>query len=129
MKASRVGSVMALLLVACGPAWAPPNAPTRPCDIVSEADAAAARQAGAAFGRADVRQDGSVWLSTGPGVQHCATFNSTMKPCRRPNDYVIEYTEPSGEKFFVLIPRNTEYRFNVHAAPNTCQIILPPQTP
>lgn len=113
------------MLGACGPAWSPPSAPTRPCDIVGEADANAAREAGATFGRAQVRDDGSVWLSTGPGVEHCSTYTSAMKTCRRPNEYVIEYTQPNGEKFFVLIPRDTEYRFNVHAAPNTCQIVLP----
>jgi hypothetical protein len=124
-----VAMMMVALLAGCGPSWAPPNAPTRPCDIVSEAQATAAREAGAASGRADVRADGSVWLSTGPGVQHCASYSSTMRPCRRPNDYVIEYTQPNGENFFVLVPRNTEYRFNVHAAPNTCQIVLPLQAP
>lgn len=114
------------LLAACGPAWAPPNAPTRPCDTIDAAAFNAARENGAAVGRARIYESGMVSLDTGPGVQHCATYNSTMRPCRRPNDYVIEYTQGDGEKFYVRIPANTEYRFNVRAAPNTCQIVLPP---
>ena len=50
-----------------------------------------------------------------------------MRPCRRPNDYVIEYTQADGAKFYVQVPANTEYRFNVNAIPNTCQIVLPPE--
>lgn len=115
------------LLSACGPAWAPPNAPTRPCEIVDEAAFTAAREAGAAVGRARIHESGMVSLDNGPGVRHCATYTSAMKPCRRPNDYVIEYTQVNGEVFYVRVPANTEYRFNVNAAPNTCQIVLPPE--
>lgn len=127
MRAAGLACV--LMLAACGPAWAPANAPTRPCDIIDAAAFEAAREAGAAIGRARIKEDGSVWLETGPGVRHCASYSSTMRPCRRPNDYVIEYTEPDGDKFYVRVPANTEYRLNVHAAPNTCQIMLPPELP
>jgi len=123
------GVVLGLLLSGCGPAWAPPNAPTTPCEIVSEARYQAAIDDGAARGRARVYENGVVSLTTGPGIQHCATFSSTMRPCRRPNDYVIEYTQVDGEKFYVLIPANTEYRFNVNAAPNTCQVVRNPGEP
>ncbi|WP_156767792.1 hypothetical protein [Candidatus Viadribacter manganicus] len=115
-----------LALAACGPAWAPPNAPTRPCDIIDAAAFNAARESGAAVGRARIYESGMVDLSNGPGVSHCATYSSTMRPCRRPNDYVIEYTQADGAVFYVHVPANTEYRFNVRAAPNTCQIILAP---
>lgn len=115
------------MLAACGPAWAPANAPTRPCDTIDATTFAAAREAGAAVGRARIYENGTVSLDTGPGVSQCATFTSAMKPCRRPNDYVIEYTQVDGQVFYVRVPANTEYRFNVNAAPNTCQIILPPQ--
>lgn len=115
------------VLSACAPQWAPPNAPTRPCATIDEAAFNAAREAGAAIGRARVYENGTVSLTNGPGVTHCATFNSAMRPCRRPNDYVIEYTPPDGEKFYVRVPANTEYRFNVYAVPNTCQIVLPPE--
>lgn len=115
------------LLAACGPQWAAPNAPTRPCDVIDQAAFNAAREDGAAVGRARIYENGTVSLSNGPGVTHCATFSSTMRPCRRPNDYVIEYTQVGGEKLYVRVPANTEYRFNVYAAPNTCQIVLSPQ--
>lgn len=121
------GAVLALaMLSGCGPSWAPANAPTTPCEIVDEAAASAAREAGAAFGRARIHESGMVSLNNGPGIEHCATFSSAMRPCRRPNDYVIEYTPVEGDKFFVLVPANTEYRFNVHAAPNTCQVVRQP---
>jgi len=128
-KALHALALALMALAACGPAWAPPNAPTRPCDIVSEAAYNAAREAGAAQGRARIHENGMVSLDTGPGVSHCATYNSTMRPCRRPNDYAIEYTQVDGTKFYVLIPAGAEYRFNVRALPNTCQIVLPPQPP
>lgn len=115
-----------VVLGACGPAWAPPNAPTTPCEIVDAAAYNAAREAGAAHGRAQIREDGSVWLHNGAGVKHCATFTSAMRPCRRPNDYVIEYTQPDGAQFYVLVPANAEYRFNVRALPNTCEIVRQP---
>lgn len=118
---------LGLVLCACGPSWAPPNAPTRPCEIIDASAFNAAREGGAAVGRARIYDNGTVSLNTGPGVQHCASFNSTMKPCRRPNDYVIEYTQANDEVFYVRVPANTEYRFNVHATPNTCQIVLPPE--
>lgn len=126
MRFAGIAMTLALLS-ACGPAWAPPNAPTRPCETIDEAAFNAAREAGAAVGRARIYESGMVDLQNGPGVSHCATFTSAMKPCRRPNDYVIEYTQVDGAKFYVRVPANTEYRFNVNAAPNTCQIILPPE--
>ncbi|HRE45494.1 MAG TPA: hypothetical protein PKY87_16185 [Terricaulis sp.] len=42
---------------------------------------------------------------------------------------MIAYTQAEGEAFFVRVPANTLYRFNVHAAPNTCEIILPLAAP
>lgn len=124
-EANMRALVLCLVLAGCGPAWAPPNAPTTPCPIIDEAAYDAARAEGAAHGEAEIRADGSVWMHNGPGVVHCATFTSAMKPCRRPNDYVIEYTEPDSTKFYVRVPAHAEYRFNVHAAPNTCQIVRP----
>lgn len=120
-------AAMLALLGACGPAWAPPNAPTRPCETIDLAAFDAAREEGAAVGRARIYESGMVDLQNGPGVTHCATFSSAMRPCRRPNDYVIEYTQVDGAKLYVRVPANTEYRFNVHAAPNTCEIVLPPE--
>lgn len=115
------------LLSACGPSWAPPNAPTRPCETIDAAAFNAAREGGAAVGRARIHESGMVSMDIGPGVSHCATYTSTMRPCRRPNDLVIEYTQVNGELLYVRVPANTEYRFNVQAVPNTCQIVLPPE--
>ncbi len=114
------------LLASCGPSWAPANAPTRPCDIIDEAAFNAAREAGAAVGRARIHESGAISLDNGSGVRHCSTFTTAMKVCRRPNDYVIEYTQIDGAKVYARVPANTEYRFNVRAAPNTCEIVLPP---
>lgn len=124
------GFVLAIglaLLAGCGPSWAPANAPTRPCDVIDEAAFNAAREAGAAVGRARIYENGTVSLDTGAGVRHCSTFTTAMKVCRRPNDYVVEYTQTDGGKFYVHVPPNTEYRFNVLVLPNTCQIIMPPE--
>jgi hypothetical protein len=112
-----------LLLGACGPSWAPPNAPARACETISEAAFNQAIEAGAARGDAEIHSSGMVSLNNGPGVVHCATYTSAMKPCRRPNDYVIRYTPEAGEALFVRVPANEEYRFNVRARPHTCEIL------
>lgn len=121
--------LMLATLAACGPAWAPPNAPTTPCETISEARYTQLREEGAAHGRARVYENGTVMLSNGPGITHCATFTSAMRPCRRPNEYVIEYTPPDGAKFYVHVPANAEYRFSANALPNTCQIVRMPGEP
>lgn len=126
---SVVTALALVLLASCGPSWAPLNAPTRPCNTIDQSAYNAAIEAGAAVGRARVEANGTVWLENGPGVVHCATYTSALKPCRRPNDYVVEYTQPDGAVFYVRVPANTEYRFNVRAAPNTCEIVLPPEAP
>jgi hypothetical protein len=115
--------VLVATLSACGPAWAPANAPTNPCPTITQAEFDAAIEAGAAQGRARIHESGMVDLSNGPGVSHCATYNSTMRPCRRPNDYVIDYTTVEGEHLYVRVPANEEYRFNVRSRPHTCELI------
>lgn len=118
--------VSLLALAACGPAWAPANAPTAPCETIGEAAYRVALDAGAASAHAEIHDDGSVAMANGPGVVHCSTFTSALRVCRRPVDLVIVYTQTDGAKLYVRVPANTEYRFNVHAAPNTCQVVLPP---
>jgi hypothetical protein len=116
--------ILALLaLSACGPSWAPPNAPAHACETISEAAFNQALDAGAARGDAEIHSSGMVSLNNGPGVVHCTTYNSAMKPCRRPNDYVIRYTTEAGEVLFVRVPANEEYRFDVRARPHTCEIL------
>lgn len=126
MRMRRAVSALVVALAACGPAWAPPDAPTTPCAIIDEAGYRAAREDGAAHGRADVYANGTVNLVMGPGVVHCASYSSAMRPCRRPVDFVIEYRQAGQPTFYVRVPANAEYRFNVHAAPNTCQIVRAP---
>lgn len=62
-------------------------------------------------------------ITNGPGVVHCATFNAPMRPCRRPNQYVIDYTTAEGETIYVSVPANEEYRLNVSSRPHTCEIL------
>ena len=121
MRALVISALLALS--ACGPSWAPPNAPAHACETISEAEFLQAIEAGAARGDAEIHSSGMVSLNNGPGTVHCATYNSTMKPCRRPNDYVIRYTTETGDALFVRVPANEEYRFNVGARPHTCQIL------
>jgi hypothetical protein len=117
--------VIVSVLAACGPSWSPSNSPADPCPMIDEAAYNAAREAGAAHGTAEIKADGSVRLNAGPGVSHCATYSSVPKVCRRPNDYVIAYTQVDGSKFYVRVSANAEYRFDIHSAPNTCEIVRP----
>lgn len=125
MRRLAVSLAVLAALASCGPSWAPSNAPTDPCPTIDEAAYNAAREAGAAHGTAEIRADGSVWLNNGPGVRHCSTYSAALKVCRRPNDYVIAYTQVDGSKFYVRVPAESEYRFDVHAVPNTCEIVRP----
>ena len=112
-----------LALTACGPSYAPVNAPSRPCPEISQTDFDAALAAGAARGDARIRQSGTVDLSFGPGVVHCASYTSSMRPCRRPNDLVIRYEIEGDQTRFVRVPANAQYRFHVGGRPTTCQIV------
>jgi acetyl esterase/lipase len=114
-----------LLLAACGPAYAPLNAPTVPCATISQAEYQTFRDNGAASAVARIHESGMVDMTAGPGVVHCATFNSSIRPCRRPNDFVIAYTLEDGSQTYVHVPPNTEYRFVVRARPTTCQVLAP----
>lgn len=125
MPGKNLVMLLLLALAACGPSWAPANAPTAPCETIEEAAYQAALNAGAASARAEVHNDGSVAMTNGPGAVQCSTYTSAQRVCRRPVDLVIAYTQADGAKLFVRVPANTEYRFNVHAAPNTCQVVLP----
>jgi len=124
MTAKLLGAaVFAIAVSACGPTYAPPNAPALPCPQISLEEAEAALRAGAARGTARVYENGTVWLDNGPGIRHCATFTTAMRPCRRPNDYVISYTFPDETVIHVRVPANEQYRFRVGARPTTCEIV------
>lgn len=51
-----------------------------------------------------INAGGMVSMETGPGVVHCATYQSAMRPCRRPNDFVIRYSVSNGEEIHVRVP-------------------------
>lgn len=119
----RAALVTLPLLTACGPAWSPLDAPARPCETITQAAFDEAVADGAARGTARIYESGMVDLRTGPGIVHCATFNSSIKPCRRPNDYVIAYTTVEGQTLHVRVPANAEYRFKVGNRPHTCEIL------
>ncbi len=112
-----------IALAACGPSWAPPNAPAHACETIDEAAFNQALESGAARGDAEIHANGMVSLNNGPGARQCATYTSAMKPCRRPNDYVIRYMTAEGQTLFVRVPAGEEYRFNVRARPHTCEIL------
>jgi hypothetical protein len=123
IRSLLIGTVLAASLAACGPSYAPLDAPSRPCPEISEAAFEAALADGAARGDARIHPSGRVDLSFGPGVVHCASFNSSERPCRRPNDLVIRYEIDGEQTRFVHIPAQTQYRFQVRARPTTCQIV------
>jgi len=117
---------LAGVLTGCGPSFAPLNAPTSPCASIDEAAYTAFREAGAAHASARIHESGMVSMNNGPGVVHCASYNSNIRPCRRPNDFVIAYTLEDGSQTYVHVPPNAEYRFIVSARPTTCQIVREP---
>jgi hypothetical protein len=122
-RATLKSLVLAIALTACGSSYAPPNAPSIPCPQISAAEYESAIEAGAARGDARIHASGMVSLENGPGVVHCATYSSAMRPCRRPNDYVIRYTLENGDALHVRVPAGEQYRFSVSARPTTCQIV------
>lgn len=119
----RLAPALLVMLAGCGPSFAPANAPSRPCPEISQTEFDAALAAGAARGDARIRQSGVVDLRFGPGVVHCASFNSGIRPCRRPNDLVIRYEIEGDQTRHVRVPANSEYRFRVGSRPTTCEIV------
>jgi hypothetical protein len=115
--------LLAAALGACGPSYAPPNAPAIACPQISAAGYDAAIAAGAARASATINPNGMVSMETGPGSVHCATYRSSMRPCRRPVDFVIRYTLASGDVLHVRVPAGEQYRFRVQAQPTPCEIV------
>ena len=126
-KAGTISLVAAAAaLSACGPRWAPPDAPARACPEITADAYETAKAGGAAYAVARVGADGAVSMTTGPGVVHCATYTSAMRPCRRPNDFVIRYTLADGATTHVMVPKGETYRFNVRRGPVHCEILEAP---
>jgi len=119
-----VAPALVATLGACGPSWAPPNAPSMPCATITQAEYEAAIDAGAARATARIHEGGMISMDTGPGVVHCATYSgSTIRPCRRPVDFVINYTTAEGDTIYVRVPANEEYRFRSGNRPHTCEVL------
>ena len=123
MRVSSLAMVFCIALVACGPNYAPPNAPARACPQISVAEYDAAIAGGAASATATISASGMISMQAGPGIVHCATYQSSMRPCRRPNDFVIRYSLADGEQIFVRVPAQKQYRFRVQAQPTPCEIV------
>lgn len=116
-------TVLMAPLTGCGPAWAPPNAPAVACPRISANEFDAAIKAGATSANAVISRSGMVAMKTGAGVKYCATYQSTLRPCLRPEDFVIRYTLANGEIVHVRVPAGRQYRFRVQAQPTTCEIV------
>ncbi len=123
MRRMVILSLSPLILSACGEQFASRNAPGRPCTEISAGEYRDHLTRGAVGGTATISASGTVSMSNAPGVVHCATYSGTMKPCRRPDDYVIRYTLADGRAVHVLVPAGQQYRFRIGATPTTCEIV------
>jgi hypothetical protein len=111
-------------LSACNPSFAPANAPTAACKGISKAQFDRAKDNGATIGRGRIHASGISTLNTGPGVLGCSSVPQSQKTCIRPNDFAIEYKLADDRLVYVLIPKQTQYRFTVSAKPTPCRVIV-----
>lgn len=107
------------MLAACEP---PLDGPAHACPEISEQDYQAAITAGAASARASLSADGIGSVSES-GSKQCVTYQTALKTCRRPVDFVIRYTLADGMVRYVRVAKGEAYRFNIHARPTSCEII------
>jgi len=126
VRRERIFSTLtvAALVASCGPSYAPANAPSAACQEISAADFDTAIKAGATRGEATISQSGVVSMDTGPGLVQCAAFKSAIRPCRRPNDFVIRYRLADGTMTHVRVAAGEEYRLRLAARPTPCEVIL-----
>jgi hypothetical protein len=108
---------------ACGPKFSPPNAPSTACPNISKTQFDDAVKAGATRARASVSQSGIVSMTTFAGLVQCSSFKGSKQICRRPNDFVVQYTLPNKQVRFVLVPKNREYRLNLNRKPIPCEVL------
>jgi hypothetical protein len=116
---------LALTLTSCGPKYSSPDAPATACRNISKAQFDAAVTAGAARAVAKISTADIVSMNTGSGVKHCSSFKGSKQICRRPNDFVIQYTLPNDQVRFVIIPKDREYRLNMNRKPIPCEVVTP----
>jgi hypothetical protein len=126
MKPILLSSAVAatLWLSACSPSFAPANAPTAACKSISKAQFDAAKGDGVTIGRGKINASGISSLNIGPGVLHCTKVPQSQQTCIRPNDFAIEYRLPNDQLVYLLIPKQTQYRFSVSAKPTPCRVIV-----
>jgi hypothetical protein len=126
MKSARrvSGLVTSLCLAACNPSFAPADAPTAACKGISKAQFDAAKEGGATIGRGKIYASGIYTLNTGPGVLHCSKVPQSQQTCIRPNDFAIEFKLNDGRLVYLLIPKQTQYRFRVNATPTPCRVVV-----
>jgi hypothetical protein len=121
----KLGLSLAIMTgaAACGPKFSPPNAPTTACPNISKTQFDDAVKAGATRARASINQSGIVSMTTYAGLVQCSSFKGSKQICRRPNDFVIQYTLPNKQMRFVLVPKNREYRLNQSRKPIPCEVL------
>ena len=119
-----LGIAAGTCLSACGPSFAPPDAPTAACPTITKSQFDNAKDAGAVIGRGKVSANGVTTLDIGPGTVRCNNMPTAKKTCIRPRDFAIEYKLSDDRLIYLLIPSQTQYRFNVHARPTPCQVVV-----
>jgi hypothetical protein len=118
------GIVASICLTACGPGFAPPDAPGVACPIITKSQFDDAKDAGALIGRGKISANGVTTLDIGPGTVRCNNMPTAKRTCVRPRDFAIEYKLSDDQPIYVLIPKQTQYRFNVHARPTPCEVVV-----
>ncbi len=116
-----VGAALLTALTSCEPAI---SGTARACYAIDEAAYRAAIASGAAAGTGTINDAGISTLSTS-GTKHCTRFRGRgSKPCIRPVDFVIKYTVADESVHYVRVPAGVPHRFNAHARPTPCEVII-----
>jgi hypothetical protein len=113
----------ALALTSCGPSYSPPGSPSTACKSIGKAQFDAAIEAGATRATASIYASGVVSMNSGMGTKQCSSFKGSKQICRRPKDFVIQYTLANDQIRYVLVPKKTEYRLNMNRKPIPCETI------
>jgi hypothetical protein len=116
-----IGAALLTVLTSCEPAI---SGTARACYAIDEAAYRAAIASGAAVGTGTINDAGISTLSTS-GTMYCKRFRGRgSKPCIRPVDFVIKYTVADESIRYVRVPAGVPHRFNAHARPTPCEVII-----
>jgi hypothetical protein len=115
---------MASWACGCGPAFAPPSAAGQACRTIGQRQFDQAIASGATVARAKIHANGVVSMSTGMGSKQCSSLPKSSPTCVRSNDLVIEYRFDDNTIHYNYVPKNTQYRFTLHAKPTPCEVIV-----